>query len=120
MPSEQRNELAKIGVSYTEGVDLEEALPEADVLYMTRVQRERFSDPLEYEKFKDAYRLDLRTLKAARPELVILHPLPRVNEIAYEVDGHAHAAYFRQAHYGVAVRKALLALLMGYGDEVAG
>lgn len=118
LPEDQLSALESLGVRIEETESLDEALPEADVVYMTRVQRERFTDPLEYEKFKDAYRLDLDALKHAREELAILHPLPRVTEIAPEVDARPHAAYFRQAHYGVAVRKALLALLLGRADEV--
>jgi aspartate carbamoyltransferase catalytic subunit len=118
LPEEQLEALESLGVSYGETETLEEALPDADVLYMTRVQRERFTDPLEYERFKDAYRLDLEVLKHAPEKLAILHPLPRVTEIAPEVDARPHAAYFRQAHYGVAVRKALIALLLGRADEV--
>ena len=75
---------------------------------------------MDYERAKDAYRIDLTLLEIARPELAILHPLPRVSEIAPEVDHHPHAAYFRQAHHGVTVRKALLALLLGRADEVLG
>ena len=108
------------GIEYREITDLEAAVPEADVLYMTRVQQERFTDPLEYVKFRDAYTLDLQALEDAREGVAILHPLPRVTEIAPEVDAHPHAAYFRQAHYGVAVRKALLALLLGAADKVLG
>jgi len=118
LPEEQRRALEEKGVRYQEMERIEAALPEADVLYMTRVQQERFTDPGEYEKFKDAYTLDLEVLEEASEKLVILHPLPRVTEIAPEVDNHPHAAYFRQAHYGVAVRKALLALILGVADEV--
>jgi aspartate carbamoyltransferase catalytic subunit len=118
LPQEQLRALEESGVSYREMTDLEAAVPEADVLYMTRVQQERFTDPAEYLKFRDAYTLDLQILKRARPQIVILHPLPRVTEIATEVDAHPHAAYFRQAHYGVAVRKALIALLLGKAEKV--
>jgi aspartate carbamoyltransferase catalytic subunit len=118
LPQDQLRALDALGVAYREMTDLEAAVPEADVLYMTRVQQERFTDPQEYLKFRDAYTLDLEILKRARPEIVILHPLPRVTEIKTEVDAHPHAAYFRQAHYGVAVRKALLALLLGKADKV--
>jgi aspartate carbamoyltransferase catalytic subunit len=118
LPEEQLVALESLGVGFDETESLEEALPNADVLYMTRVQRERFTDPLEYERFKYAYRLDLAMLEHASEELAILHPLPRVTEIAPEVDAHPHAAYFRQAHYGVAVRKALMALILGRADEV--
>ena len=120
LPEEQREMLESAGVTYRELESLEESLPEADVLYMTRVQRERFTDPSEYDRFKDAYTLDMQVLQHARETLAILHPLPRVQEIAREVDIHPHAAYFRQAHYGVAVRKALLALILGKADKVLG
>lgn len=120
LPEEQRRALEERGVQFEEVERIEAALPEADVLYMTRVQQERFTDPGEYEKFRDAYTLDLAILEDAPESLVILHPLPRVTEIAPEVDSHPHAAYFRQAHYGVAVRKALLALLLGAADKVIG
>ena len=120
LPEEQRESLGLLGIEYRETEQLEPSLPEADVLYMTRVQRERFTDPAEYDRFKDAYTLDLRVLERARETLAILHPLPRVQEIAPEVDRHPHAAYFRQAHYGVAVRKALLALLLGQAGKVLG
>jgi len=120
LPQEQRRALEAVGVEYREMAELEAAVPQADVLYMTRVQQERFTDPLEYAKFRDAYTLNLQILERARKEVVILHPLPRVTEIAAEVDGHPHAAYFRQAHYGVAVRKALLALLLGQAEAVLG
>jgi aspartate carbamoyltransferase catalytic subunit len=120
LPEEQRRALEERGVEFEEMESIEAALPEADVLYMTRVQQERFTDPGEYEKFRDAYTLDLAILEDAPESVVILHPLPRVTEIAPEVDRHPHAAYFRQAHYGVAVRKALLALLLGAADKVIG
>ncbi|MHC4971919.1 MAG: aspartate carbamoyltransferase [Planctomycetota bacterium] len=120
LPAEQRSALKAQGIEYREMTELGAAVPEADVLYMTRVQQERFTDPLEYVKFRDAYTLDLQTLEDARSDIAILHPLPRVTEIAPEVDAHPHAAYFRQAHYGVAVRKALLALLLGAADKVLG
>jgi len=118
LPMEQMRMLEDQNIPFREGTSLEEALPDADVVYMTRIQRERFTDPLEFEKVKDAYRLDLEMLKRARAGVAILHPLPRVAEISTDVDSHPHAAYFRQAHYGVAVRKALLALLLGCADEV--
>jgi aspartate carbamoyltransferase catalytic subunit len=118
LPAEQRNALDALGVPYEETTDLAAAVRRADVLYVTRIQRERFTDPLEFEKAKDSYRVDDELLASAPPSLAILHPLPRVNEIAPEVDAHPHAAYFRQAHYGVAVRKALLALLLDRAAEV--
>ena len=118
LPREQRQLLAKAGIAYREMTEPDEALPDADMLYVTRIQRERFADPAEYEKVRDSYTVDLEMLKVARDHLAIMHPLPRVNEIAREVDAHPHAAYFRQAHYGVAVRSALLALILDRAAEV--
>ncbi|MGC8567863.1 MAG: aspartate carbamoyltransferase [Candidatus Micrarchaeia archaeon] len=98
-------------ISYYE--ELEEVLEELDVIYITRVQKERFSDPAEYEKLKDAYKLDLKALAKAKPGLLVMHPLPRLNEISREVDSTQHAAYFKQAAYGVKVRMALIRLVLG-------
>jgi aspartate carbamoyltransferase catalytic subunit len=117
LPREQREALEGLGVSFKEARTLDGALADADVIYVTRIQQERFTDPIEFEKVKGSYRVDADTLAEARPQVVILHPLPRLEEIAPEVDRHPHAAYFRQAHYGVAVRKALLALLLGCASE---
>jgi aspartate carbamoyltransferase catalytic subunit len=110
LPQEHLRALDEQGVEYREMTDLDAAVAEADVLYMTRVQQERFTDPHEYLRFKDAYTLDLKILQRAPEKVVVLHPLPRVT--------HPHAAYFRQAHYGVAVRKALIALLLGQAEKV--
>ncbi len=118
LPLEQRLALEQAGLRCREMTEPDEALPDADLLYVTRIQRERFADPNEYEVVKDSYTVDLKMLEAAPEKLAIMHPLPRVNEIAREVDDHPHAAYFRQAHYGVAVRKALLALILGQAAEV--
>ena len=112
--------LERARIEYRELVEPDEALPDADLLYVTRIQRERFADPEEYELVKDSYTVDLKMLEAAREGLAIMHPLPRVTEIKPEVDDHPHAAYFRQAHYGVTVRKALLALVLGKAAEVVG
>lgn len=92
---------------------LEEVLRELDALYVTRVQKERFPDPAEYEKAKRLYRVTAASLKEAKPTLAVLHPLPRVGELAYDVDSTPHAKYFEQAANGVVVRAALLAEIMG-------
>ena len=92
---------------------LEEVVPQVDILYVTRIQRERFPDPAVYEKVKNAYVLHPGMLTHARPNLRILHPLPRVNEIAPEVDHTEYAYYFQQAENGVFVREAILSILMG-------
>lgn len=101
------------GVAIEECYDLDYACENADVIYMTRVQRERFSSPEEYERNKDIFILSGRHVPMFKPGAIILHPLPRVNEIAVEVDDYAGAAYFRQAGNGLAIRMALLALVTG-------
>jgi aspartate carbamoyltransferase catalytic subunit len=100
-------------VAVKETTNLEDAIAESDVVYMTRIQRERFPDPVEYEKVKDAYRLDRAALQNAPAHLKVLHPLPRVNEIATEVDATQYAAYFPQAGYGMVMRQGILAHLLG-------
>ena len=97
---------------YIETASLENALPELDVLYMTRVQRERFFNEEDYIRLKDTYILDMPKLKNAKSDLMILHPLPRVNEIATEVDNDPRATYFKQAKFGVYVRMALILRLL--------
>ena len=101
----------KIPVSETS--NLEKVIPQVDVLYVTRIQKERFPDPAEYAKVKGVYRIDLDGLRNAKKDLVILHPLPRVDEIAPEVDGTPQAKYFQQVWNGIVVRMALLALVLG-------
>ena len=100
-------------LNYVETDDLKSILPELDVLYVTRVQRERFPRPEDYEAVKDAYRIDREMLRDAREDLIVMHPLPRVTEIATDVDETPHAWYFRQVRHGLYVRMALLALVLG-------
>jgi aspartate carbamoyltransferase catalytic subunit len=88
-------------------------MPKIDVLYVTRIQKERFPDAAEYSKVKGAYKIDLKTLQKARKDLIIMHPLPRVDEIAPEVDNTPQARYFQQAFNGIVVRMALLSLVLG-------
>ena len=104
------------GIPYTEVSSLEEAMPDLDVLYMTRIQRERFDDPWEYERLKDSYVLDTEKMKLAKGKMCVLHPLPRVNEISVKVDDDPRAAYFRQALNGKYMRMALILKLL---DEAA-
>jgi aspartate carbamoyltransferase len=115
MPSPLLEKLNGIPVRYHEHTDIHEILAELDVLYVTRIQRERFpaSDLSVYERLKGSYTVDSAMLLAAKPSLRILHPLPRVDEIAREVDSDPRAAYFRQVRYGMFVRMALFALLFG-------
>ena len=100
------------GIPYTETTSLEEAMPQLDVLYMTRIQRERFDDPWEYERLKDSYVLDMEKMKLAKEKMCVLHPLPRVNEISVKVDDDPRAAYFRQALNGKYMRMALILKLL--------
>ena len=100
-------------IEYVETSDLRAALPELDILYATRVQKERFADPADYDKVKDAYRIDRAFLEGGKEGLVVMHPLPRVTEIATDVDDTPHAWYFRQVRHGIYVRMALLALVLG-------
>jgi aspartate carbamoyltransferase len=113
MPGHITEDLVDQGVDVTETDDLATAMRESDVIYMTRIQKERFEDPEEYERLKGSYVLDVPLVEQAKDGITIMHPLPRVNEIKEEVDTYAGAAYFRQAHNGVPVRMALLALVTG-------
>jgi len=113
MPAEITAQLRARGVEIIETGDLAEAAAHSDVLYVTRIQKERFADPAEYERLKGSYVVDMALVKAAKPGITIMHPLPRVNEIATEVDAYPGAAYFRQAANGVPVRMALIALVTG-------
>ena len=113
MPSTITTDLRWKGVEITETTDLAKAAASSDVLYVTRIQKERFADPDEYEKLKGSYVVDRALVASAKPGLTLMHPLPRVNEIKKEVDEYEGAAYFRQAANGVPVRMALLALLTG-------
>ena len=105
--------LDKQNIPYEEVERLEDALPQLDVLYMTRVQKERFFNEEDYIRMKDFYILDAKKMELAPEHMLVLHPLPRVNEIAVEVDDDPRAAYFKQAQYGVYVRMALILTLLG-------
>lgn len=113
MPSEIVRDLQNNGISVKETDSLEEIIGNVEVLYMTRVQKERFLDPEEYEKVKNKLKITGDLLSTADPNLKILHPLPRVDEIFPEVDLTPHASYFKQAFYGIPIRMALLALATG-------
>ncbi|NVO09803.1 MAG: aspartate carbamoyltransferase [Bacteroidales bacterium] len=113
MPLEYKMYLDKIGLKFKETSDLAENIKDADIVYMTRVQRERFSDPLEYEKVKNVYVLRNGMLQDTKPNMKVLHPLPRVNEIHTDVDDNPKAYYFPQALNGVYTRMAIMALILG-------
>ncbi|OUQ21045.1 aspartate carbamoyltransferase [Lachnoclostridium sp. An14] len=104
--------LDKKQVEYKEVDNLDEAMPELDILYMTRVQKERFFNEEDYIRLKDSYILDRQKMKLAKKDMFVLHPLPRVNEISVEVDKDPRAAYFKQAQFGVYVRMALIMTLL--------
>ena len=113
MPPEIIAELQAQGVEQAEYDSLDEALPETDVLYVTRVQKERFENPADYEKVAGAYVIDPETMKIAKERMIVMHPLPRVTEISMDFDDDPRAAYFRQMEYGLYVRMALLAMVLG-------
>ena len=108
----RKDVLEKNNVPYTELESLEEALPDLDILYMTRVQQERFFNEEEYIRLKGRYILDKEKMTLARPDMLVLHPLPRVNEISVEVDSDPRAAYFKQVQFGVYARMALIMTLL--------
>ena len=114
MPAEYKDFLTEKGIGFTETTSLEEHLDDCDILYMTRVQQERFTDPMEYEKVKDVYRLEASMLGNVKKNMKILHPLPRVGEIDQDVDDTPYAYYFKQAENGLYVRMAIIAYLLGY------
>jgi len=113
MRDDLKTHLDEHHISWVETEDLESVLPEVDVVYMTRIQKERFADPDAYNAVKGIYRIDARSLALMRKYAIVMHPLPRIDEIAPEVDEDPRAAYFRQARNGLPVRMALLDRLLG-------
>ena len=113
MPKEIVRDCQELGAEPKSFTSLERAIKDVDVIYVTRIQKERFPDPTEYNRVVGSYRIDIDLLKHAKEDVIVMHPLPRVNEIDPEVDKTKHALYFKQAFYGVPVRMALLSLLLG-------
>ncbi len=113
MPLETVKHVESMGGEIKIASDMKDVISDADVLYVTRIQRERFPDPTEYQKVAGMYRVDIDALREAKKDLIVLHPLPRIDEIDPEVDATPHACYFRQAFNGIPVRMALLAMLLG-------
>ena len=114
MPEELKAYCREQGIKYEDQTEFnEEVIAKADIIYMTRVQRERFTDLMEYERVKDVYILRAAMLRNAKPNMKILHPLPRVNEIAYDVDDDPHAYYFEQARNGLYAREAIICDVLG-------
>ena len=113
MPQEYKLFLKESGLKFEEHTDLADNIVDADIVYMTRVQRERFSDPMEYEKVKNVYVLRNHMLANTKPNMKVMHPLPRVNEISIDVDDSSKAYYFTQALNGVYTRMAIMSLILG-------
>lgn len=117
LPTDILDDLASMGVRCREEFNPAVLPEDVDILYTTRIQKERFPDQLEYERVKSAYRLDRRALEVYEKTVTIMHPLPRVNEIATDLDDYPGSAYFKQVKNGVTVRKALLSILLGARSE---
>ena len=117
MPDDYKIMLDEKGIKYFEHEKFTDIISEADIIYMTRVQRERFTDSIEYEKTKDTYVLRNKMLKNTKDNMRILHPLPRVNEINTDVDSNKKAYYFEQARNGVYTRQAIMAAILGLKPE---
>jgi len=113
MPEEYKYYLNCLGLKYTEQKEIGPNIETADIIYMTRVQKERFSDPIEYERTKNAYVLKSKMLEGTRDNMKVLHPLPRVNEIDQDVDRNPKAYYFTQALNGIFIRQAIIASILG-------
>jgi aspartate carbamoyltransferase catalytic subunit len=113
MPEEVVSDLEASGLRVVETGDLGEVIGSSDVIYMTRIQKERFPDPTEYERMRGAYSLDASMLEGAKKRMIVMHPLPRVDEIKTDVDATPHARYFNQTFNGLVVRMALLGLVLG-------
>jgi aspartate carbamoyltransferase catalytic subunit len=117
LPSSVKQYIKDKKLDYHQYTEMDDVIPNVDILYMTRIQQERFSDPLEYERVKNVYILNNKMLENSRKNLRILHPLPRVNEINEDVDNNPKAYYFQQARNGVFVRQALLSLILDVQPE---
>ncbi len=113
LPGEYKEYLNKLKIPFSETKSLSNGLEDSDIIYMTRVQQERFTDPIEYERVKNFYSLNLSMITDCKPNMKILHPLPRVNEISQDVDTSEHAYYFEQAENGVYTRMAIISKLLG-------
>jgi aspartate carbamoyltransferase len=113
LPADVVAVIAAHGIEYSNHTVLSEVLSQTDVLYVTRVQKERFTNPAEYDKIQGSYVIDASVMSRAKEKMVLMHPLPRVGEISPDVDSDPRAAFFRQMEYGVAIRMALLAMVMG-------
>ncbi len=118
LPDRIVDDLRKRNIDVTVTNDMEDVIEDIDILYMTRIQRERFPDPAEFNRVSNSMRITKELIQTAKPDMKIMHPLPRVNEISFDVDDTVHAAYFKQAFYGVPVRMAILCKVLGMEDKI--
>lgn len=118
LPKYNKESMTEAGVEWLETDSLEDAIPELDVLYMTRVQQERFFNEEDYIRLRDTYVLDRSKMKMAKEKMIVMHPLPRINEISVEIDKDPRAVYFKQVRNGKDVRKALIATLLKWKEEL--
>jgi aspartate carbamoyltransferase catalytic subunit len=118
LPSTVKRHIKEKNLEYFQYTEMDEVIPKVDILYMTRIQQERFADSLEYERVKNAYILKNKMLENGKKNLRVMHPLPRVNEITEDVDSNPKAYYFTQARNGVFVRQALLAIILGADNKI--
>ena len=118
LPKYNKESMTEAGVKWTETTSLEDAIPDLDVLYMTRVQQERFFNDEDYIRLRDTYVLDRAKMKLAKEKMIVMHPLPRINEISVDVDRDPRAVYFKQVRNGKDVRKALIATLLRWKEEM--
>lgn len=118
LPKYNKESMTEAGVKWTETASLEDAIPDLDVLYMTRVQQERFFNEEDYIRLRDTYVLDRAKMKLAKEKMIVMHPLPRINEISVDVDRDSRAVYFKQVRNGKDVRKALIATLLRWKEEM--
>ena len=118
LPKYNKESMTEAGVKWTETTSLEDAIPDLDVLYMTRVQQERFFKEEDYIRLRDTYVLDRAKMKLAKEKMIVMHPLPRINEISVDVDRDPRAVYFKQVRNGKDVRKALIATLLRWKEEM--
>lgn len=118
LPERIVDDLLKRNIDVNITDNMEDVIEDIDVLYMTRIQKERFPDPAEFNRISNSMRITKELIHSAKPEMKIMHPLPRVNEISFEVDNTPHAAYFKQAFYGIPVRMAILCKVLGVEDKI--
>lgn len=118
LPKYNKESMTEAGIKWTETTSLEDAIPDLDVLYMTRVQQERFFNEEDYIRLRDTYVLDRAKMKLAKEKMIVMHPLPRINEISVDVDRDPRAVYFKQVRNGKDVRKALIAALLRWKEEM--